>query len=103
MKPGWYAVVDDFWGVRLFVSRQQGSNLYIATPPPMHFEKVESCQTPKDPTFRLARSEAQTLLQTLWDCGYRPSDGEGTGGHVNALKYHLEDMRRLVFNREEKE
>jgi len=50
-----------------------------------------------EPSMKMQREEAQALFQSLWDAGLRPNDGEGTTGHVAALKYHLEDMRRLVF------
>lgn len=49
------------------------------------------------PTLRLTHDEPQQLMNELWRCGIRPKNGEGTDAQVNALKYHLEDMRKLVF------
>jgi len=43
---------------------------------------------------------AQRLLQALWDAGLRPNNGESSVAHVEAMKYHLEDMRKLVFKME---
>src|SRR3990167_8536848 len=58
----------------------------------------------KDPTayvsppLVLDEHSAQNLLQELWNAGVRPNNGEGTSAQVDSLKYHLEDMRKLVFN-----
>lgn len=41
---------------------------------------------------------AQQLMDGLWRVGVRPRNGESSMAHVDAMKYHLEDMRRLVFN-----
>lgn len=50
------------------------------------------------PTFNLARDQVQDLFNELWRLGYRPKDGTGNSGHVEAIKFHLEDMRKLVFS-----
>lgn len=39
----------------------------------------------------------QSLFDALWQAGFRPNGGEATVAHVAAIKAHLEDMRRLVF------
>lgn len=49
------------------------------------------------PSFTLDSHAVQELFDQLWVQGYRPKDGTGNGGHIAALKYHLEDMRKLVF------
>lgn len=53
--------------------------------------------SPISPTFRLGKTEAQALMDNLWDCGLRPSEGSGSAGAMAATQKHLEDMRRLVF------
>ena len=40
---------------------------------------------------------AQSLFDALWEAGFRPHNGESSQAHVDALKYHLEDMRRLAL------
>src|SRR5262245_11332726 len=50
-----------------------------------------------DPTLRLDRNEAQQLINVLWHMGYRPNNGEGTSAQVDAMKAHMEDLRRLIF------
>lgn len=49
------------------------------------------------PMIKLPFDAAQRLMDELWQAGCRPSQSVGTAGQVEAVKYHLEDMRRLVF------
>ena len=49
------------------------------------------------PLFRLEYEEAQTLMDSLYEAGLRPRGAAGSAGQLDAVKYHLEDMRRLVF------
>jgi len=51
----------------------------------------------ESPCFSLERSEAQHLMDRLWDAGLRPSEGSGSAGALLATQTHLEDMRALVF------
>jgi hypothetical protein len=39
----------------------------------------------------------QSLFNALWDAGFRPHKGESGVAHVEALKYHLEDMRHFAY------
>lgn len=57
----------------------------------------------ESPTFRLREAEAQALMDMLWDCGLRPSEGSGSAGALAATQRHLDDMRRLVFGKMEGE
>jgi hypothetical protein len=41
---------------------------------------------------------AQLLMDRLWECGLRPTEGSGSAGSLSATQKHLEDMRTLVFN-----
>jgi hypothetical protein len=53
---------------------------------------------PRPSGFTLDGSEAQVLMDDLWSAGVRPTEGAGTAGSMAAVKFHLEDMRRLVFS-----
>lgn len=48
------------------------------------------------PLLGLREEEAQNLLEELWATGLRPKE-VGTAGQLASVKYHLEDMRKLVF------
>ena len=50
------------------------------------------------PILTLTKEQAQLLFNDLWHCGLRPTDGSGNSGELGATKYHLEDMRKLVFS-----
>jgi len=52
-----------------------------------------------NPLMLLENTEAQQLIQTLWDAGLRPNNGEGTSAQIESIKYHLEDMRKLAFRK----
>lgn len=54
----------------------------------------------REPTIRLEKTAAQELMDDLWQCGIRPSEGTGSAGAMRATEKHLTDMRRLVFDKE---
>ena len=53
-----------------------------------------------EPLLSLEMAESQALMDQLWDCGVRPSEGSGSAGALLATQKHLADMRALVFDRE---
>lgn len=52
-----------------------------------------------EPSFSLSPEDAQALMDDLWNCGLRPSEGSGSVGALAATQRHLEDMRKLVFDK----
>lgn len=54
-----------------------------------------------EPTLRISDESAQQWIDELWRAGFRPSEGTGSAGSLAATERHLEDMRRLVFDRPE--
>ena len=65
---------------------------------PIIFTKVEQGNY-APPMCTLSTKEAQSLIDSLWDCGLRPSEGSGSAGALAATQKHLEDMRTLVFKK----
>ena len=51
------------------------------------------------PAVTLEPLAVQQLMDDLWRCGFRPSEGTGSAGQLASVKYHLEDMRKLVFEK----
>jgi hypothetical protein len=50
------------------------------------------------PTMDLTAKEAQSMMSALWGAGVRPQQlAADPRAEVAAIKYHLEDMRRLAF------
>jgi hypothetical protein len=50
-----------------------------------------------DPFVRITYDEAQRLVDELWQCGIRPSEGTGSAGSLAATERHLADIRNVAF------
>jgi hypothetical protein len=64
---------------------------------------------PQDPAIRLGMEDAQSLMDELWQCGLRPTEGAGSAGALAATQAHLQsvqqmsqshiaDLQKLVFD-----
>jgi hypothetical protein len=74
-----------------------GSDLSIATS--LAMEPLPPDQSlPYRPLFTLDPTEAQALMDQLWQCGLRPSEGSGSAGSLAATERHPEDMRKLAMH-----
>lgn len=49
------------------------------------------------PAIQLTKDEAQALMDQLWSCGLRPTEGSGGAGSLAATERHLADMQKLTF------
>jgi hypothetical protein len=49
------------------------------------------------PLVTLSDTEAQVLMDDLWACGLRPSEGSGSAGALAATQAHLKDMQTIAF------
>lgn len=88
-----YQLASDAYALRL-VDRQEGGTKAVATNVVM--ENIEPGSYVA-PFMTMGADEMQTLFNSMWSEGFRPKDGTGNSGHIEAMKYHLEDMRKLVF------
>ena len=52
-----------------------------------------------EPAGVLSHGATQELFDSLWKQGFRPKDGTGNSGHIAAVQYHLEDMRKIAFDK----
>jgi hypothetical protein len=59
--------------------------------------EVEEGTTPPI-AISLPMVDAQALMDRLWKAGLRPTEGSGSAGALSATKYHLEDVRTLLFD-----
>jgi len=50
------------------------------------------------PALSLRTATAQNLMDQLWQCGLRPTEGTGSAGSLAATQRHLDDMRVIAFN-----
>lgn len=81
---------------------RQGVELYIGSPDrKLHVKEIQMEEVEPnlmvEPSFRMETEVAQTLMDDLWNCGLRPTEGSGSAGSLRATERHLEDMRKLVF------
>jgi hypothetical protein len=75
----------------------QGRDFSVATDLKMQALEADQC-IPNSPLFSLEPTEAQALMDQLWQCGLRPSEGSGSAGSLAATERHLEDMRKLALH-----
>ena len=80
-------------------SRHSDGKVYIAEP--LTFVEWKERFVQNDPMCTIDDQQAQSLMNSLWECGIRPVQGAGSAGQLTAVQYHLEDMRKLVFTERE--
>ena len=81
------------WSKRIDVHIRSGE--YIAQPLLMTRPDNPHCK--QEPAFSLDYETCQEIVDSLWNFGFRPSEGTGSAGSLKATQDHLEDMRKLVF------
>jgi hypothetical protein len=60
-------------------------------------ERDEGTISHSPPFISLSDDEAQELVNQLYAVGWYPTQAAGSAGQLDAVKFHLEDMRKLVF------
>jgi hypothetical protein len=50
-----------------------------------------------EPMLRLGIQQAQQLMDELWQCGLRPTEGSGSAGSLAATERHLKDMQLVAM------
>lgn len=89
---------DHRQGIAIFIEEDRDRKYYLAEPLAMKDQtEATALFTPMTPTASLSSTAAQQLIDDLWDCGLRPSEGSGSAGQLAAVERHLKDMRTLVF------
>ena len=86
---------DFYDGISLFI-RQGKQELGMYSAEPITFKKCERAEM-FQPFVTIDLQAAQQLMDELWQCGLRPSEGTGSAGSLRATENHLQDMRALVF------
>lgn len=76
-----------------FLSRTE-SALYVAEPPIL---KQINAGEYAPPFLKISTTEAQQMIDELWNCGLRPSEGTGSAGALAATERHLADMKAIAF------
>ena len=63
----------------------------------LHSRNVAVGEHIGEPTLRLTGNEVQHLIDELWTCGFRPSEGTGSAGSLAATERHLKDMQAIAM------
>jgi len=81
-----------------YSTNNEGStSVAIAAPLVLTQKSPDELMAEHDPLMRLQPEEAQVLMDELWQCGIRPTEGTGSAGQLAATQKHLEDMRALAL------
>ncbi len=106
MREGWNVILRhdpafrtvDVW---LIKHNADGSEAVIQPVPLTMTLALQPFEIRPEPTLRFANNDATQFLQGLADglveAGFRPDALKATDKEILALKSHLEDMRKLVF------
>ena len=82
-------------GIELQASIRDDRGLSVGQP--LVMRRIEEGEFADDPTLVLRNQEAQLLMDELWRCGLRPSEGTGSAGSLAATERHLKDMRQIAM------
>ncbi len=91
MNAPWYAAVELM--VEGLATDGSGARVFVAGL--VTKEVVDGVR--HAPSVTITREAAQVLMDDLWHCGFRPAEVLEAGGTLEAMKAHLEDMRRIAF------
>ncbi len=91
---------DEIFGQELWLRMYaNAANGDIILPEPISFKthkRDEGLAMVSQADMILTPTSAQQLMDELWHCGMRPTEGTGSAGSLAATQRHLGDMRSLV-------
>ena len=83
--------------IHLYVSDFDFAKNEILVAEPLKLKTGHEAYTPLTPFLTIEKGHGQKLMDDLWDCGLRPSEGTGSAGAMSATQHHLKDLQRIVF------
>lgn len=83
-------------GIELLILEKRGHETWVAER--LVFKHLPEGNMIGEPTVRLKNQEAQMLIDELWRCGLRPSEGTGSAGSLAATERHLADMQKIAMD-----
>jgi hypothetical protein len=100
--PSWCVALDINRQVKDSDSKQHCEQLVEQESGEFTWQPVELFAPVSQPTLLLdsRHSAAQELMDRLWSCGIRPTQGSGSAGSLAATERHLADIRTLLFHKE---
>lgn len=109
MNEGWNVEIrydETFAGLNIWFIHKNGER--ITTVSPINLEMrldINPHEITPEPTLRMTSISAKQFLQGLSEAlsrtGFIPDSIKASDKEVDAIKYHLEDMRKIVFDKPE--
>jgi len=82
-------------GLSMYLSEPSAVPNSIAIATNIMFETIKDHSiTPA--LMSIDMNEAQQLMDELWHCGVRPTEGSGSAGAMRAVENHLADLRKIT-------
>ncbi len=107
MREGWNVIIrhdEELAGTSIWLieKRADGSEVVVQPVDLTMTHNLEPYEAlPPEPTLKFNRNTGNQFLQglaeALVDAGFRPKVLDTTSKELEAIKYHLEDMRTLVM------
>ena len=79
----------------IFFSHAKDGSTFVGKP--IIMEKIEQGEFVGESSINLKNDQAQGLMDELWRCGLRPSEGTGSAGSLAATERHLKDMQKIAM------
>ena len=79
----------------LFMRGHGEQKEFVAMPAQWAERKPEDYNRECPPLLSLDDSDAQKLIDALWDAGLRPTQGNGSAGQLQATERHLADLQKI--------
>ena len=89
-EPKWYSNSIALY----FYEKAQGGKVSYVSNLVMTTAEEGQAIEPSD-ALTIPHETAQELMDSLWQCGLRPSEGSGSAGALKATENHLKDMQEL--------
>lgn len=102
MNPFKVRIYNDYSGsTHIVITKVSGNKIYVAKELALEFEEIPEGAFFKTPTLRVDWQHSKDFMAALKEA----LDGErlppsAVEGELKATKYHLEDMRKIVYNEE---
>lgn len=92
-----------FRGTAIYLYGKDSRGEFIIEPINLVVKHYELGESLDKPTFIFSGRDGESFLQSLAEAlvriGFKPDELKAKDGEITAIKYHLEDMRQLVFHR----
>lgn len=100
MKTSIYASELNYGlGLSINVFSRDADGRISAVAEPITMKRIEEeSEIPSTPTITISRAEGQRLMDSLWNCGVRPTDGTGSTGQLAAVQAHLKSAEAAAHD-----